>query len=505
MRAFAALCSIVALALALSARAQVSGPEFRVNEAIEGIQRDPVVAAADDGSTVVAWTRVGIGENAEDVFFRLFDPNGNPRGPDIRAHSDVLRGQFRPAVAMAPDGRFVVAWTSHEEPGMLEVHARRFMSEGSPAADVFTVNTTPDSSQANPAVAMDGAGNFCVVWHSWFQDGGDRGVYGRCYLADGTARGGEFAINQTTAFSQANPSISMAGDGRFAVVRDSWNDDGAGTAEYDVYARVFDATGLPAGDEFRVNQETADDQWQADVSMNDDGGFVVAWTSWEQDGDDGAVMAREFDEIGLARSDEIQVNVTSEGYQWLPSVVALGRNGFAVAWSSWKEDGDREGVYMRWYQPVGQNAARINNVTSGFQWEPSAVRVNEFGAWVVWSSWGQESSDYDILAESVAFFPVAVEEEVLLPSVELSPAFPNPFQDRTSISFSLREPADVRLEVVDVLGRTVRILDRGHQPPGAHDVQWDGRDTSGRATASGVYLCRLRVGAQTRTRALVRL
>ncbi|MDX1740492.1 MAG: hypothetical protein R3178_04325, partial [Rhodothermales bacterium] len=164
---------------------QISGPEFRVNEGLSGTQRDPDVAVDAAGNSVIVWTRIGKGEDAEDVYVRRFNAAGSPLGGEVRVHGDASLGQFTPAVAVAPDGRFVVAWTSHIEGKMLEVRARMFGADGTAVAEEFTVNTTPDSSQASPAVAADDAGNFCIVWHSWFQDGGDRGVYGRCFRADG--------------------------------------------------------------------------------------------------------------------------------------------------------------------------------------------------------------------------------------------------------------------------------------------------------------------------------
>ena len=43
----------------------------------------------------------------------------------------------------------------------------------------FQVNTYTTSSQSGPSVAMDGAGNFVVVWQSSGQDGSSGGVFGQ--------------------------------------------------------------------------------------------------------------------------------------------------------------------------------------------------------------------------------------------------------------------------------------------------------------------------------------
>ena len=73
---------------------------------------------------------------------------------------------------------------------------------------------------------------------------------------------------------------------------------------------------------------------------------------------------------------------------------------------------------------------------------------------------------------------------------------PNPFRARTELHFDLGEssgggtPVDV--SVYDVAGRLVRRLLTGSLSAGPHSVEWDGRDSSGRDSPSGVYMLRVR-------------
>jgi flagellar hook assembly protein FlgD len=62
----------------------------------------------------------------------------------------------------------------------------------------------------------------------------------------------------------------------------------------------------------------------------------------------------------------------------------------------------------------------------------------------------------------------------------------------------------VSLSIYDASGRRVRALARGTMPGGEHGVYWDGRDPSGRAMPSGVYLIRLEVTDQALTRKLIK-
>ncbi len=78
--------------------------------------------------------------------------------------------------------------------------------------------------------------------------------------------------------------------------------------------------------------------------------------------------------------------------------------------------------------------------------------------------------------------------------------FPNPFNPSTTIAYSLAEPADVRLDIFNVLGQRVATLVNAHQSAGAYEAVWDAR-----AQASGVYLYRLTVGDEIETRRMLLL
>jgi hypothetical protein len=69
-------------------------------------------------------------------------------------------------------------------------------------------------------------------------------------------------------------------------------------------------------------------------------------------------------------------------------------------------------------------------------------------------------------------------------------AQPNPFRARTRFSFALVHPARASLRIYDVTGRLVRTLVDGPLESGRHHVEWDGRNSAGARTASGVYFAR---------------
>jgi len=69
--------------------------------------------------------------------------------------------------------------------------------------------------------------------------------------------------------------------------------------------------------------------------------------------------------------------------------------------------------------------------------------------------------------------------------------YPNPFNPKTTIRYGLATPASVRMDIYDISGKFVRTLVHNHQDAGFYQVQWDGRNQSGKALSSGLYLYRL--------------
>src|SRR5687767_8928470 len=79
--------------------------------------------------------------------------------PEFPVNEYTTGAQAAPRVASAPNGDFVVVWSSNTD-----IVGRRFDASGQPRGPEFPVNTYTTGSQANPGVAVDGGGNFVVVW-----------------------------------------------------------------------------------------------------------------------------------------------------------------------------------------------------------------------------------------------------------------------------------------------------------------------------------------------------
>jgi hypothetical protein len=88
---------------------------------------------------------------------------------------------------------------------------------------------------------------------------------------------------------------------------------------------------------------------------------------------------------------------------------------------------------------------------------------------------------------------------------ELGQNTPNPFNPNTTIVFAVPRPAQVRVEVFNVLGQKVKTLANEFSKAGYKRVEWDGTDESGSVVASGIYLYRLTSGDFSETKKMLLL
>ena len=147
-----------------------------------------------------------------------------------------------------------------------------------------------------------------------------------------------------------------------------------------------------------------------------------------------------------------------------------------------------------WTAGSGDLIYELTDLTGGTQYDVQVRAVNNSGdgPWSVTVT-GTPTAH----AKPVA---IGLPEET-----QLQQNAPNPFNSETVISWSLREPGSVRLEVFSVTGQRVVVLRQGHQQAGYHRLHWDGRDNAGHSLASGIYLYRLETAKGVLTRKLTLL
>ena len=209
----------------------------------------------------------------------------------------------------------------------------------------------------------------------------------------------EFLINSYTASDQNQPAVTALAGGGFVVTWTSYNQDGSGGG---IYGQRYDASGTPEGGEFLVNSYTAGDQYLPAVTALAGGGFVVTWMSYGQDGAGGDIYGQRYDASGTPDGGEFLVNSYTAGDQYLPAVTALAGGGFVVTWSSYGQDGSGYGIYGQRYDASGTpdgGEFLVNSYTADHQYQPAITALAGGGFMVTWSSYGQDGSEWGIYSQ----------------------------------------------------------------------------------------------------------
>lgn len=337
------------------------GAQFQVNTTTAGEQGRAVVAMDAAGNFVVAWESENQDGTSWGVFARRFDAAGNALAGEFQVNVTATANERRPSIAMSAAGAFVIAWHAGDPSGVVgsfDVHARRFDAAGNALGGEFRVNTTTPDGQLRPAVAMDAAGNFVVVWQALGQDGSGYAVVGQRYDAAGNALGGEFVVNNTAADNQWHATVAMNASGSFVVAWESFGQDGN---DHGIFARRYDAGGKALGDEFRVNTMHQHDQLAPSVGIADDGSFVVSWDTKTFDmGNSQGVFLQRYSADGVALGGETEVNTTTAGDQQSASLAMSGGGDFVVVWSG-NGPGDASGIFGQRHERFGDIAFTTGN------------------------------------------------------------------------------------------------------------------------------------------------
>ena len=308
-----------------------------------GLALAPTVSAAPGGGFVVVWTDAsGLDGDGLGVRGRRLDSSGTPVGTELQVNAHTTGHQREPAVSHAPDGTFVVVWEDADDGSGTGVRSRRFDAGGGPLASELLLHTTLSGDQAHGTVAHHSSGAFVVAWEDGGgADGSDAGVFTRAFDAAGAPLGGEAQVHAWTTGDQQRPRLSRAPDGSLVAV---WQGHGAGDLD-GVAARLLDSTGLPTGADLQLNQTAAGVQGRPVVSHGADGRFVVAWET--DDGSGSGIAAGQFAANGSPDGAELLVPVETALDQTWPTIDHGAEGGLVVAWQSYLQDGSADGVFAR--------------------------------------------------------------------------------------------------------------------------------------------------------------
>lgn len=224
----------------------------------------------------------------------------------------------------------------------------------------------------------------------------------------------ETLVNTVTMYSQGNPRLALLADGGWIIAYNAERLDGDNMA---IAYQRFSADGTPVDGEVLVNDYATSTQFMPDVTALSDGGWVISWESYGQDGNGYSIVTQRYDSDGVEVDIETVANSETSGWQSGGAVTALANGAYVVAWRS-PGDGDSNGIFMRIFDSANDPTSTDIQVNSAITGSQSAARVTALadGTFVV----AYESSAYgngvDIVQRHFAANGTALDSEMVVNS-----------------------------------------------------------------------------------------
>jgi len=186
---------------------------------------------------VVTWGSMEEDGNWMGVYAQLLSPACAKVGDPFQVNTATSKDQMEPAVAAASDGTFLVAWQSLDQDGSnYGIYAQRFDWDGTALGSEFKLNRVTANEQSNPAVAFLSDDTLMAGWKTLSEDESNAAVKFQPFTSEFAADGLEFIGNIYYTSDQGSPTIVPQADGKHVIL---WRSNGQDGSEGSIIGRVL--------------------------------------------------------------------------------------------------------------------------------------------------------------------------------------------------------------------------------------------------------------------------
>lgn len=230
--------------------------------------------------------------------------------------------------------------------------------------------------------------------------------------------------------------------------------------------------------------------------------------------DPGDVMFARSTDGGLNFEDPIRINndISVYNHQWFATMSVAPNGRIDVIWLDTRADPAglfKSVLYYSFSVDQGVTWSENEQMSAIFDphlgW-PQQQKMGDYfdmvsddgGAHLAWAN--TLNGEQDVYYSYITPDDVGVEDQdntILVYGVE---SYPNPFREKTTIRYTLKENAYVTITVHDMLGNELGLITDELQAAGIHMVAFDGHDLP-----DGVYVCRLQTGNNTESIRMVKV
>lgn len=207
------------------------------------------------------------------------------------------------------------------------------------------------------------------------------------------------------------------------------------------------------------------DASSAAMGATKEGKVYVDWTDGKYGGTNpfvgSNILRRSTDAGGSWNPEALLTDIPSS----ISPSIAIDGNIIGVVWNN--ESQPFEGISLRVSTDTG--ATWLPHIAVSDSVRPAShadIAISGNRLYVGWSD--ERTGIRQIYLRRGTFITTSIREgsSGLPAATTLFPAYPNPFNERTVISYSIPGPMDVRLSLYDILGRERAVLVNGRKEPG---------------------------------------
>ena len=386
----------------------------------------------------------------------------------------VGANQNRPKLTVDGEGGAFVAWFD-DRGGTLDVFAQRISDAG---VRLWSTEGVPVCAaagiQQSAELTTDRAGGAIIAWQDSRSGGSD--IYAQRIDGAGNSvwADGGVAIS-TSSQTEASPTLVSFASGGAAIAWQQVSSNG----ETDIYARRIAASGSLDGAGVIDVCTAPRNQGPLRLISDEAGGALIAWSDERSRSND--IYAQRMDNPTSISLLEFTAAASPDGVTlgWqlasevLPDLEAIQVQRAPNAGGPW--------VDLTTLPPSSMTSFVDTAVSSGQTYWYRLLLVSPMGSRAT-------------VALRVEFSPAGL-RTVLHPPVVTT--------DGIMFRYALAVAGQPRLEILDVRGRRVQMLEPGMRPPGEHLTSWDRNSFTGTRAARGVYIVRLQIGSLALSRKLV--
>lgn len=488
--------------------------EGEVNETFTPLNGQRCAVVDDSNNLYISFfdnrNKTGSDNNFE-VYFRRFTYNfGSPNitrvtnAPNMSKYPSLatLNWGADDAATANDSGRVYMAWQDARrfsiplagDPMSWTIFFRTYQSMGGVGFGPDIQVSPYDSLNATtaPVVAVGDSSRVFIAYQR--ANNGDNDIYYAIYRADTRIMGAQQPLVVDPTTNASLPSIAATRDGKVSVV---WNDNRMGTNQI-FWKQFVPGSGWSADQQIVFSTGST---LTPSLTSSRRGHLHLVWRD-TRDGNSEIYYKEYVPGVGWDAVDtRLTVNASS---QQDPQADADPLDNVYVVWTDARNGSTNPDIFYK-ERKAGAWGAETSLVgaasdTTNSRQRFAAITHDGIGqSYVMWTDERLPSSNGKNLEAfyKIGFgFVTAVETTERPAMARMLRNYPNPFNPRTTVEFTLSKDATVSLRVYDPRGRLVRTLLESYVAAGKHSVAWNGRNDAGVSVGSGVYFLRLQAGGQ---------